>query len=244
MIGYDDSKDDDAYTLLGARRPRNRKHLAAALLLAGGAVALLSGGVLTAYDKGSSFLALDPTPSSPPAHALKVDDHCDYSTHDYKLVETQMTCVARDPDEDYVEITKVLRGRLGTVAELLPTCDATKAVQCTCDDFCRGACFACGCSTCAAAAFSNQSFPGHAALCTDPGPLGTGLLCAVDASSGLTTKEPCCTVGGQYCALPPGSCCEKGSCQTCPKPAASLALYPPLPREFDSSKNTCEETTS
>ena len=77
MIGYDDSKDDDAYTLLGARRPRNRKHLAAALLLAGGAVALLSGGVLTAYDKGSSFLALDPTPSSPPAHALKfkVDDN-------------------------------------------------------------------------------------------------------------------------------------------------------------------------
>ena len=100
MIGYDDSKDDDAYTLLGARRPRNRKHLVAALLLAGGAVALLSGGVLTAYDKGSSFLALDPTPSSPPAHALKVDDHCDYSTHDYKLVETQMTCVARGPDED------------------------------------------------------------------------------------------------------------------------------------------------
>ena len=164
----------------------------------------------------------------------KCDPEC--TSKSCKKVQTKCKLACKLCTPDY-EIIKALRGRLGTVAELLPTCDATKAVQCTCDDYCRGACFACGCSACAAAEWS---FLGGAELCTDPGPLGTGLLCAVDASSGLTTKEPCCTVGGQYCALPPGT--PQGRCN-CPQ-AASLALYPPLPREFDSSKNTCEETTS
>ena len=73
------------------------------------------------------------------------------------------------------------------------------------------------------------SFPGGAALCTDPGPLGTGLICAIDAISGAPSSGACCTPGGQHCTLPPGSCCEGGSswphmpaagCEACALPAA------------------------
>ena len=36
-------------------------------------------------------------------------------------------------------------------------------MHCACEDYCRGACFACGCAACAAATWS---FPGGGAHCT------------------------------------------------------------------------------
>ena len=109
-------------------------------------------------------------------------------------------------------------------------------MHCACEDYCRGACFACGCAACAAATWS---FPGGGAHCVDPGPLGTGLLCAVDPVSGAPTSAACCAPGGRHCTLPPGSCCEAGSCATCPPPAVRPALFPPLPRKFDERTHTC-----
>ena len=130
----------------------------------------------------------------------------------------------------------VMRQRLRATAAELRGC---ARVHCACEDYCRGACFACGCDACTAATWS---FPGGAALCTDPGPLGTGLLCAVDAISGAPSSGACCTPGGQHCTLPPGSCCEGGSCHTCPPPAARPALFQPLlTREFDERTHTCTE---
>ena len=129
----------------------------------------------------------------------------------------------------------MMRQRLRATAAELRGC---ARVHCACEDYCRGACFACGCDACTAATWS---FPGGAALCTDPGPLGTGLLCAVDAISGAPTSSACCTPGGRHCTLPPGSCCEGGSCHTCPPPAARPALFQPLPREFDERTHTCTE---
>ena len=110
--------------------------------------------------------------------------------------------------------------------------DCSTPVHCACKDFCRGACFACGCAPCTAATWS---FPGGGALCTDPGPLGTGLLCAVDPISRTPTSDACCAVNGTYCTLPPGSCnCSMFS-------AAKPALFQPLPRKFDERTLTCIE---
>ena len=47
-------------------------------------------------------MAERPRPRFPPAQfgpLPEPEQPCDYSTHDYKLVGTKMTCVARDPDE-------------------------------------------------------------------------------------------------------------------------------------------------
>ena len=77
--------------------------------------------------------------------------------------------------------------------------DSSAPVHCACKDFCRGACFACGCAPCTAATWS---FPCGGALCTDPGPLGTGLLCAVDPISGTPTSDACCAVNGTIVLYP------------------------------------------
>ena len=42
-------------------------------------------------------------PSAPPAESKPLEPICNYSTHDYKLVENQMTCVARDPNASEVK---------------------------------------------------------------------------------------------------------------------------------------------
>ena len=87
------------------------------------------------------------------------------------------------------------------------------AVQCTCHDYCLGNCFSLQCAPCAPSAFA---WPGGRSLCFNPGPLGTGLLCHVDAATGAVTARACCTRDGPTCVLPRGSCCEHGGCSRCP----------------------------
>merc|ERR1712054_397721 len=94
---------------------------------------------------------------------------------------------------------------------------------------------------------TNMVFSGGAELCLDPGPLGTGLLCRVNAS-GVVTQSACCG-SGVPCELPAGSCCESGSCSTCPHYDPQTKLFarlnepetdPHLRRQFNSDKSSCD----
>jgi multimeric flavodoxin WrbA len=120
-------------------------------------------------------------------------------------------------------ITRVL----DSVALSLGRAKWTKETQLntTCEAYCRGWTAAVGCGTCASDAFS---FPGGAEMCVHPGPLGTGLLCRMNETTGEPTPKSCCGVGGP-CQLPkpsqedwkdksqwPGGCCWGGDCGKCP----------------------------
>lgn len=134
-------------------------------------------------------------------------------------------------------IIEALRKRLITVSGLLRntrplSSSDTYKQQCSCEDYCTGRCFSMMCSPCSPDAFS---FPGGEGLCLNVGPLGTGLLCHVDPTSGNITENACCNEEGPTCWLPQGSCCADGDCGTCPTShyANNLtSLYPPLERVF------------
>ncbi|CAE8661604.1 unnamed protein product, partial [Polarella glacialis] len=138
-----------------------------------------------------------------------------------------------------------LRERLLEAAKVVAGARSNSTVQCACEDYCTGSCFAASCVACPAATWS---FPGGSSLCLDAGPLGTGLLCQAGAD-GLATQSACCGQdAGGPCALPEGSCCASGSCETCPKYPAKEALFLELDdldtrhdlrRHFDLSSNTC-----
>lgn len=103
-----------------------------------------------------------------------------------------------------------------------------KALQCSCDQYCTGQCFAPQCAPCDPIAFS---FPGGASLCLNPYPLGEGLLCAKDVN-GTLTQNACCSVGGATCQLPPDGCCASGGCDSCPTYPPMPSIFPPLNRTF------------
>ena len=60
-----------------------------------------------------------------------------------------------------------------------------------------------------------------------PGPLGTGLMCYVNATGHLTEDACCSTLAGTACLLPEGSCCADGSCDRCGN-ITRWAAFPPL----------------
>mmetsp|Transcript_67443 Transcript_67443/g.161798 ORF Transcript_67443/g.161798 Transcript_67443/m.161798 type:complete len:172 (-) Transcript_67443:205-720(-) len=135
------------------------------------------------------------------------------------------------------ESDRLLKRLIAAGDELAQASIDRKAVQCSCENFCGGQCFAYGCAPCAA---STWSFPGGADLCKDPGPLGRGLLCHV--VGGQVTDQACCSVGGDACALPEGECCSSGDCESCDFKSNTTALFPPLPnRFFDNATNVCQE---
>lgn len=142
-----------------------------------------------------------------------------------------------------VALEDSLRARLHSAADSLGQARAAAPVQCECKDYCQGRCFAAGCAACPA---STWSFPGGEDLCVNAGPLGTGLLCRV-GNDQVVTQSACCGTGIP-CALPSGSCCQSGSCSTCPSFPADKELFsklnesnvdPRLQRHFDSKTNTC-----
>eukprot|EP00927_Polykrikos_kofoidii_P078914 TRINITY_DN75711_c0_g1_i1.p1 TRINITY_DN75711_c0_g1~~TRINITY_DN75711_c0_g1_i1.p1 ORF type:complete len:173 (+),score=22.63 TRINITY_DN75711_c0_g1_i1:77-595(+) len=158
--------------------------------------------------------------------SLKATLACAFIAHSVSLAVAQET----------------LRERLRAAAEVLAAAKGIHTLQCKCEDYCVGRCFAAGCASCTA---STWSFPGGGALCADPGPLGNGLLCREDAK-GIVTGDACCGVGSP-CALPAGSCCESGSCSSCPA-YEKQTLFPPLDdvttpdglrRSFDNKTNAC-----
>lgn len=113
-------------------------------------------------------------------------------------------------------------------------------IMCSCEHYCSGKCFASSCASCPP---STWSFPGGEELCYDPGPLGTGLLCQVNPSTGSVSETACCTVHGPTCTLDKGSCCASGDCTTCPVFPSRTPLFPQLDtvgaRYFNSTTNTC-----
>lgn len=103
-------------------------------------------------------------------------------------------------------------------------------VQCSCEGYCTGRCFAPQCAPCPA---STWSYPGGEANCLTAEPLGAGLLCAVDAATGNLTGNACCSATSPSCRLDPTSCCGDGTCGKCPKYAPQPAgVFPGLNRTF------------
>ena len=136
--------------------------------------------------------------------------------------------------QDRLRESAVLFSRIGLAGQ---PC-AGEAVSCSCEGYCSGSCFAPGCAGCPAATWS---FPGGESMCLDPGPLGSGLLCTLNAQ-GTATQDACCSVGGKHCALPTGSCCASGDCSACPPPQTKR-LFPPLnaSRFWNGTTSTCHE---
>merc|ERR1719498_1757228 len=143
------------------------------------------------------------------------------------------------------DLVTALRERLFEAAQGMGQAKARTPVQCRCEDYCTGRCFAPGCASCPA---DTWSFPHGADMCYDAGPLGTGLLCRVD-SDGKVTQSACCGQG-MPCELPAGSCCESGGCSKCPKYKPQDLIFsrldesnpdPRLRRHFDPSSNKCTE---
>jgi len=146
-----------------------------------------------------------------------------------------------DPDAE-----AVLRARLENAQALLARSEflPNKAVpvQCSCQNYCQGACFSSGCDTCRP---STWNYPGGEAQCKDPGPLGTGLLCTVNQTTGAVEDEACCGGASPACQLPKGSCCSSGGCSSCPKFPRLPPLFPSLRkmRRWDNTTNTCHAAT-
>ena len=138
-------------------------------------------------------------------------------------------------------VTTLLRAKLLLASRLLasssPLLSPDFPLNCSCEGYCTGQCFAMRCAPCNASTFS---FPGGEGLCEDVGPLGTGLLCHVERNGTLTTS-PCCTSHGPTCWLPVDSCCSFGDCSTCPPYPMVIGLFPPLKRRFVNSSSECLE---
>jgi hypothetical protein len=136
-------------------------------------------------------------------------------------------------------VIDTLRQKLLTTSKLLAISTLMKGnqgVSCSCEEYCTGQCFSLQCSPCDPSTFS---FNGGASLCLAPGPLGSGLLCHVEAN-GTVTEKACCSSSGPTCWLPANECCSSGDCTTCSKfPPVVPDLFYPLPRTFNDTSNTC-----
>jgi len=115
---------------------------------------------------------------------------------------------------------------LGRSKWINSTSMSPKPVSCTCADYCNGACFSSGCRACDVEVWSRKNDGGGVKNCLDPGPFGTGLLCATHPD-GTVSGVPCCTVGGAQCTLQAGSCCADLSCDKCDFKAKE-PFYPKL----------------
>ena len=118
------------------------------------------------------------------------------------------------------DIIQQLEARLSFAGQLLGQSEfifkKQPPVACPCEKYCTGQCFSTGCIVCSA---STWNFPGGEDECYSPGPLGNGLLCEVNRTTGLPTEIPCCNPPGSQastCTLQPNSCCETGDCSKCP----------------------------
>jgi hypothetical protein len=100
-----------------------------------------------------------------------------------------------------------------------------KPVDCLCEDFCSGYCFAPSCAPCAPSVWNNDE-----SSCLNAGPLGHGLLC----SRPLAKENPCCQPNGTTCSLAGGEWCD------CSKYSKKTPLFPPL---SDSGKRTFRNGT-
>ena len=79
---------------------------------------------------------------------------------------------------------------------------------------------------------------------THPAPLGSGLLCEVNRTTGLPTEVPCCNPPGSKastCTLETNSCCETGDCSKCPsyKQDTIFKSLKGRKRKWNSTTNVC-----
>lgn len=100
-------------------------------------------------------------------------------------------------------------------------------VQCKCEDFCSGRCFAPSCQPCLANVWNG----GGEASCVSAGPLGEGLLC----SQPIEKEMPCCEPNGTTCSIVGGAWCD------CTKYPKEIALFPSMLNRMYSKNGTCIE---
>ena len=143
-------------------------------------------------------------------------------------------------------ITKELEDRLAFAGKLLGESDfiygIAEKVSCPCEKYCTGQCFSSGCIVCTA---STWSFPGGESECFSPGPLGSGLLCEVNRTTGKATEIPCCNSPKikSTCSLVANSCCSSGDCSTCPS-YKQMNIFPSLEgtkRQWNNNSNECTD---
>ena len=143
-------------------------------------------------------------------------------------------------------IIQQLEARLSFAGQLLGQSEFIikkqgSVVECPCEKYCTGQCFSTGCIVCNA---STWNFPGGEDECYSPGPLGNGLLCEVNRTTGMPTEIPCCNPPGTQastCTLEPNSCCETGDCSKCPsyKQDAIFKTLKGRKRKWNSTTNVC-----
>ena len=127
-------------------------------------------------------------------------------------------------------VIKELEARLAFAGKLVGESDfiygTSEKVNCPCEKYCTGQCFSSGCIVCTA---STWSFPGGEKECFSPGPLGSGLLCEVNRTTGKATETPCCNSPKikSTCSLDINSCCSNGDCSTCPS-YKQMNIFPSL----------------
>ena len=146
---------------------------------------------------------------------------------------------------DNTDVIKNLEERLLFASKLLGASDfmkSTETVNCPCEKYCTGQCFSSGCIVCTA---STWNFPGGESLCYSPGPLGSGLLCQVNRTSGKPTENPCCNSPKikSTCTLDGNSCCASGDCSTCPS-YKQVEIFPSLKgvkRQWNNQTSECTD---
>eukprot|EP00555_Chaetoceros_dichaeta_P005534 CAMPEP_0198255418 /NCGR_PEP_ID=MMETSP1447-20131203/5544_1 /TAXON_ID=420782 /ORGANISM="Chaetoceros dichaeta, Strain CCMP1751" /LENGTH=240 /DNA_ID=CAMNT_0043941781 /DNA_START=35 /DNA_END=754 /DNA_ORIENTATION=- len=134
-----------------------------------------------------------------------------------------------------------LRDQLTLAGELLAQSSSTPpppVVQCHCQDFCGGRCFAPGCHTCTTTLFDGNEF-----LCLASGPFGGGLLCQGDSDSHDGTEVACCQPEEEdattVCRIIEGRECD------CANVPPMIPLFPSPPdRRYIDGKCTSSETTT
>ena len=127
-----------------------------------------------------------------------------------------------------------LRLRLKQTSNLLASSvfrNQSDRIYCSDADFKAGRCFSVACAPCKASALGKKD------LCSNPGPLGTGLLCQVDYQ-GKVQDMPCCTVNGPNCVRIENSIKTQQAADK--NILSNKQLFLPLKnRDFDINKQIC-----
>jgi len=175
----------------------------------------------------------------------------DHSNH--RSTKEILTTPASSPSPPSILIIDRLRDQLTLAGELLShqTQRLTKPVQCHCQDFCGGRCFAPGCHTCTANIFDGDEF-----LCLASGPFGGGLLCQhnnddddsevaccqpddeEDEGDSSSRSEPTTATTTTACRIIEGRDCD------CTKFPPMLPLFPPPPNRRYVKDNCISSNTS
>ncbi len=135
-----------------------------------------------------------------------------------------------DPSFPSIPLTERLRKQLLLAGSELQESVPSKPILCSCEGFCSGQCFAASCDVCDADVWTDES------SCLNPGPLGQGLLCAMNHTR-KSNAFPCCSPNGTACQLEGGNWCD---CSKFPK---QDPLFPPLQSERRWSGEACESTS-